>query len=133
MVACANPEAEAVFAAREILKFVRAGARFRDCAVLVRNLDDYHKPLARRFRRYGVPFFLDRRESVAHHPLAELTRSALRTVAFDWPHDDWFAALKAGFSGVEETEIDRLENAALEFGWRGKKWREPLPAGDAFV
>ena len=85
---------------------------------------------------------------MAHHPLAELTRSALRTVAFDWQHDDWFAALKAGFStlpergrpaGVKpkpageppallaETESDWLENAALEFGWRGKKWREPLP------
>ena len=131
LVVCANPEAEAVFAAREVLKFVRAGARFRDCAVLVRNLDGYHQPLARTFRRYGVPFFLDRRESVAHHPLAELTRSALRTAAFDWPHDDWFAALKAGFSSVAESEIDRLENAALEFGWRGKKWREPLPAVDA--
>ncbi len=125
--ACANPEAEAVFAAREILKFVRAGNRFRDCAVLVRNLDNYHQPLARVFRRYEIPFFLDRRESVAHHPLAELTRSALRTVAFDWQHNDWFAALKAGFCPVDETEIDRLENAALEFGWRGKKWREPLP------
>jgi ATP-dependent helicase/nuclease subunit B len=124
--ACANPEAEAVFAARETLKFVRAGNRFRDCAVLVRNLDDYHKSLVRVFRRYGIPFFLDRRESVAHHPLAELTRSALRTVAIDWPHDDFFAALKSGFCNVAETEIDRLENAALEFGWRGKKWREPL-------
>ena len=148
IAACANPEAEAVFAAREILKFVRAGSRFRDCAVLVRNLENYHQPLARVFRRYEIPFFLDRRESVAHHPLAELTRSALRTVAFDWRHDDWFAALKAGFSTqpererpargnpgfageppalLTETEIDRLENAALEFGWRGKKWREPLP------
>ena len=104
--------------------------RFRDCAVLVRNLDDYHKPLARVFRRYEIPFFLDRRESVAHHPLAELTRSALRTVAFDWPHDDWFAALKAGFSPVDETEIDQLENAALEFGWHGKKWREPIQIAD---
>ena len=56
-VACANAEAEAVFAAREILKFVRAGNRFRDCAVLVRNLEDYHKPLARAFRRYGIPVF----------------------------------------------------------------------------
>jgi ATP-dependent helicase/nuclease subunit B len=127
IAACANPEAEAVFAAREILKFVRAGNRFRDCAILVRNLENYHKPLARVFRRYGIPFFLDRRESVAHHPLAELTRSALRTVAFDWRHDDWFAALKSGFAPVEETEIDRLENKALEFGWRGEKWREPLP------
>jgi ATP-dependent helicase/nuclease subunit B len=127
IVACANPEAEAVFAAREILKCVRAGNRFRDCAVLVRDLEQYHQPLARTFRRYEIPFFLDRRESVAHHPLAELTRSAVRTVAFDWQHNDWFAALKAGFAPVDENEIDRLENAALEFGWRGNKWREPLP------
>ena len=127
LTACENPNAEAIFAAREILKFVRAGKRFRDCAVLVRNLDGYHQPLAREFRRYGIPFFLDRPESVSHHPLAELTRSALRTVAFDWPHEDWFATLKAGFCSVAEEKIDDLENAALEFGWRGKKWREPLP------
>ena len=75
LAACANPEAEAVFAAREILRFVRHGGRFRDAAVLVRDLDNYHKPLTRRFRRYGIPFFLDRRESAAHHPLAELTRT----------------------------------------------------------
>lgn len=128
--ACANPEAEAVFAAREILKFVRDGNRFRDCGIIVRNLENYHKPLARIFRRYQIPFFLDRRESVAHHPLAELARSALRTVAFDWQHDDFFAALKSGFCNVAETEIDRLENAALEFGWRGKKWCEPLQIPD---
>jgi ATP-dependent helicase/nuclease subunit B len=127
LAACANPQAEAVFAARTILKFVRDGRRFRDCAVLVRNLEDYHKALAREFRRYEIPFFLDRRESVAHHPLAELTRSALRTIIFDWRQNDLFAALKAGFCAVDETEIDRLENAALEFGWRGKKWRAPLP------
>ncbi len=129
IVACANPEAEAVFAAREILKFVhddRVGNRFRDAAVLVRSLDGYYKPLERAFRRYGIPFFLDRREFVAHHPLAELTRSALRTVTFDWPHDDWFVALKAGFSPVDEADIDRLENEALARGWHGAKWREPV-------
>jgi len=127
VIACPNAEAEALFAAREILKFARGGGRFRECAVLVRNLEAYHKPLERAFARYEIPFFLDRRESVAHHPLAELTRSALRTVAFDWQPDDWFAALKAGFSPVPEERIDELENAALEFGWRGKKWRESLP------
>jgi ATP-dependent helicase/nuclease subunit B len=127
LVACPDAGTEADFATREILKFVRAGNRFRDCAVLVRNLDAYHKPLARSFHRYAIPIFLDRRESVAHHPLAELTRGALRTIAFDWQPDDWFAALKTGFSPVNEERIDELENTALEFGWRGKKWREPLP------
>ena len=123
---CASSEAEATLAARTLLKFVRGGRRFRDCAVLVRNLEGCHKAVARSFRRYGIPFFLDRRESIAHHPLAELTRSALRTVALDWRHEDWFSALKAGFSPVAETEIDRLENESLARGWQGKKWREPV-------
>ena len=127
ITACQNPEAEAAFAAREILKFVRLGNRFRDCALLVRSLEPYHQLIARTFRRQGIPFFLDRRESVAHHPLTELTRSALRLMAFDWQHDDWFAALKSGFCPASETEIDRLENNALKSGWRGRKWREPLP------
>jgi ATP-dependent helicase/nuclease subunit B len=126
IISCPNAEVEAAFAAREILRFVRHGGRFRDAAVLARSLDGYHKPLERAFRRYGIPFFLDRREFVAHHPLAELTRSALRTVAFDWPHDDWFAALKTGFSPVDEADIDRLENEALARGWHGAKWREPI-------
>jgi ATP-dependent helicase/nuclease subunit B len=128
LVACPDTEAEATFAAREILKLVRSGNRFRDCAVLVRNLDAYHHSLTRVFHRYEIPFFLDRRESVAHHPLAELTRGALHTITSEWKNnEDWFATLKTGFCPVAVEKIDDLENLALEFGWRGRKWREPLP------
>jgi ATP-dependent helicase/nuclease subunit B len=132
LVTCASPDAEAAFAAREILKFVRtrcsdgAPNRFRDAAILVRDLEKYHEPLQRVFLRYGIPFFLDRRESVSHHPLAELTRSALRTIVYQWPHDDWFAALKTGLVPVEELEIDHLENEALARGWKGAAWQEPI-------
>ncbi|MBI4660708.1 MAG: PD-(D/E)XK nuclease family protein [Verrucomicrobia bacterium] len=127
VAACLNPEGEAVFAAREILRYVREeGGRFRDCAVLLRSFDDYADVLRRIFHRYEIPFFLDRRESVAHHPLAELTRYALRTVAFGWQHDDWFGALKSGLVGADEAEIDRLENEALARGWRGSLWSQPI-------
>jgi ATP-dependent helicase/nuclease subunit B len=127
IVACANPEAEAVFAAREILQYVRDEAgRFRDVAVLVRKLDDYHDALRRVFTRYQIPFFLDRREPVAHHPLAELTRYALRTVAFGWRHPDWFGALKSGLLNAPESEIDWLENEALARGWEGRAWQIEL-------
>jgi ATP-dependent helicase/nuclease subunit B len=133
LVSCANPEAEAAFAAREIRRFVREhGARYRDCAVLVRQLDGYADALARVFRRYDIPCFLDRRESVAHHALAELTRCALRTVAFRWQSEDWFGALKSGLLPANETDLDVLENAALACGWRGDTWLQPLNVpGDA--
>jgi len=95
-------------------------------SVVVRKLEGYHQPLQRVFSRYEIPFFLDRRESVAHHPLAELTRSAVRTVAFQWRHDDWFAALKTGLVPADEVEIDRLENEALARGWKGPVWRQAI-------
>jgi len=123
---CANPEAEATLAAREILRFVRGGGRFREASVIVRRLEGYHQIVQRVFSRYDIPFFLDRRESVSHHPLAELTRSALRIAAFNWTHDDVFAALKTGLVAVDEAGLDRLENEALARGWKGATWSKPV-------
>ncbi|MBM3870737.1 MAG: hypothetical protein FJ382_14235 [Verrucomicrobia bacterium] len=123
---CANPEAEATLAAREILRHVRAGGRFRDCAVILRTLDHHHTAVRRVFTRYGIPFFLDRREPVAHHPLAELTRFALRTLAYGWQPDDLFGALKSGLVHDHDADVDWLENIALAHGWRGAQWLAPL-------
>ncbi|HAV64914.1 MAG TPA: hypothetical protein DCY13_21405, partial [Verrucomicrobiales bacterium] len=130
LVRCDEPEQEAVAAAREILRFVHAGHRFRECAVLVRNLDTHHAGLRRVFTRYGIPFFLDRRESVAHHPLAQLTRGALHTVQFHWRLTDWFSALKSGLTSLTENEVDLLENAAIANGWEGGAWSRPLELAD---
>ncbi len=126
LVACANPEEEAVLAAREILQFVQKGGRYREVTVMLRALEPYYQPLRRIFMRYDIPFFLDRREPVAHHPLAELTRSALRTVALGWQPQDWFAALKSGLVPAQDEEIDRLENEALARGWKGTIWHQPI-------
>lgn len=128
---CANPEAEATLAAREILRHVRAGGRFRDCAVILRTLDHHHTALRRVFTRYGIPFFLDRREPVAHHPLAELTRFALRTLAYAWQPDDLFGALKSGLVHDHDADVDWLENLALAHGWRGAQWLAPLAVPEA--
>ncbi len=121
-----TPEAEVTFAAREILSHVRAGGRFRDLAVLMRHLDPYQDILRRVFARYEIPFFLDRREPIAHHPLAELTRHAVRTVTFGWKQEDWFGLLKSGLAGAPDLEIDWLENEALARGWEGQTWLEPI-------
>ncbi len=128
LVQCANSDAEATLAAREILRHVRVGGRFRDCAVLLRTLDHHHAALRRVFTRYGIPFFLDRREPVTHHPLAELTRFTLRTLAYGWQPDDWFGALKTGLVHDRDEDIDWLENLALAHGWHGTQWHEPLTA-----
>ncbi|MBC8003498.1 MAG: PD-(D/E)XK nuclease family protein [Opitutaceae bacterium] len=130
LVVCPGPEGEAIEAAREILDFVRAGGRFRQTAVLLRQFQGYDDAIRRVFRRYEIPFFLDQRDPVAHHQLAELTRYALRTVAFQWRHDDWFGALKTGLVTDEESLLDMLENETLARGWAGEIWLRPLESND---
>ncbi|MBI5802274.1 MAG: PD-(D/E)XK nuclease family protein [Verrucomicrobia bacterium] len=130
LAVCANPEAESALAAREILRHVRGDGRFRDCAVILRTLDHHHAAIRRVFTRYGIPFFLDRREPVTHHPLAELTRFALRTLAYGWQPDDLFGALKTGLVHDCDADIDWLENLALAHGWRGAQWIEPLAVAE---
>jgi ATP-dependent helicase/nuclease subunit B len=131
LCACAHPEAEATRAAREILGHVRAGGRFRDTAILLRALDGHYAVIQRVLRRYQIPFFLDRRESVAHHPLAELTRYVLRTLSYGWAHDDWFGALKTGLLPAGAEDVDLLENEALARGWKGSAWPRPLELADS--
>ncbi|MGC8989988.1 MAG: PD-(D/E)XK nuclease family protein, partial [Verrucomicrobiia bacterium] len=95
IIRCSTQQFEATVAAREILRHVREhGGRFRDTAVLVRSLTTHADVIRRVFAHYQIPFFLDRRESVSHHPLVELTRSALRTIAFGWQHHVWMSVLK---------------------------------------
>lgn len=123
---CANPEGESTFVAREILRHVQDGGRYRQVAVLLRSLDHHLSSLRRVFARYGIPYFLDQREAVSHHPLAELTRFALRTVEYNWRNDDWFGALKSGLAGLRDDQVDLLENSTLAHGWSGHAWRKKL-------
>jgi len=128
---CRNPEAEAISAAREILRFTRdKGGRYREAAVMARSLEPFHDVVRRVFTRYQIPFFLDQRRPVAHHPLAEFTRSALRLAAFGWESADWFGALKTGLARIDAQRIDRLENVALARGWSGSVWRAPIQIAD---
>ena len=124
---CPDREAEAVHAARVILRTVREeGIRFRQTAVIVRQLEDYATDIQRIFSRYQIPHFIDQRNPIRHHPAVLLTQSALQLLAFGWQNDDWFAALKTQLihNNIERTL--QLENAALEFGIDGRQWRQPL-------
>lgn len=134
ITACQSREVEAIHTARRILKHVREdGMRFHQIAVLVRSLQHYQEIIRHVFDRYDIPCFIDRRESIAHHPLIELTRSAIRLPAYGWAHEDWFSYLKSGFTPLTIDAIDDLENASIERGWRGARWWQPLKGPDHLV
>ena len=129
---CATPEVEAVLACREIRRFARSGGRYRDAAILLRGMAVYEDILPRILTRYEIPFFIDRRVAMSHHPLVELTQYALRILCHHWRIEDLFGAWKTGFFRPDDNAIDRLENEALKYGWQGEIWRSLPPGGGEF-
>lgn len=134
LCAAANPRTEAEAAARDIVRaVVSGGVRWRDIAVFVRNWEGYGDVIAAVFEDYGIPFFLDQKRAVTHHPLSELVRSALDVVATRWSYDAVFRAIKTdllipgGTFGSESEAryaMDKLENVVLAYGIKGSRWTD---------
>ena len=123
LVAATSRRAEVEAAAREIIALCRdRGCRWRDIAVLLRDLDTYHLLLTTVFDDYDIPYFIDRKRTVMHHPLVELVRSALETVSGGWAYEPLFRYLKTDLAPLARDDADLLENYVLAFGLKGKAW-----------
>ncbi|MFC4619629.1 helicase-exonuclease AddAB subunit AddB [Camelliibacillus cellulosilyticus] len=135
IIEAVNRREEVEQTAREIIKLVRdEGYRYRDIAVLTRDLTAYRDLAATIFRDYGVPAFLDQKRTMHHHPLIELIRSALDTILQNWRYETVFRAIKTDLlysPGAEvhkkRAEMDALENYVLAFGIHGDQWKKDEP------
>lgn len=116
--------------ARDILKRVRDdGYRFRDIAVICRNIENYEKIATVVLKDYDIPFFIDKKREILNNPLVILIISSLEIISSNWSYESVFKYLKSGLLNVEKDYIDRLENYVLENGIKGFKWTKDLYEG----
>lgn len=130
-----NNYEEIQWVARNIISKVRDdGYRFRDIAVVCRDLDNYKKITRVIFDEYSIPYFLDEKRDVRDNPLVVLILSVFDIFNKNWSYESVFRYLKTGLidltnDGCEEQlttkqKIDILENFVLAHGIKGKKWLE---------
>ncbi|WP_274651926.1 helicase-exonuclease AddAB subunit AddB [Paenibacillus humicola] len=126
--AAGSRRAEVDAAARDILRRVRdEGYRYRDIALSVRNAPDYSEYISNVFDDYGIPYFLDQKQSPLHHPLVEFVRSALEIASYGWRYEAVFRCIKTELllpddGSVTRESLDLLENYALAAGIDGSRW-----------
>lgn len=118
-VEAVNKRAEVEAVAQDILALHKKNYRFREIGIIARDetYSDLIKPI---FEIHNIPFFIDRKRAAAHHPLAEMIRSALEILR-GWRAESIFRCLRTGFFNILQEDIDLLENYVLEFGLRGEK------------
>ncbi|MFC5450259.1 helicase-exonuclease AddAB subunit AddB [Paenibacillus aestuarii] len=125
--------AEVEGAVRDMLQLVREhGVRWRDIAIMVRNMEGYQDLLKAVLTDYDIPHFFDQKRTVLHHPLVEFIRSALEVVQHNWHYDAVFRCVKTDLllpatTAADRHLMDKLENYVLAFGIQGYRWTDGKP------
>lgn len=123
----ASPHSEVTGWARRIDAWTRltdAPLRYREIAVLVRDLEGYRPLIREIFARYGIPLFLDQRRDVAAHPLLRLVLGVLRMAAQGWARPVVIAVLRNPLLALDNEALDRIDNLSLEYGIEYQRWWE---------
>ncbi|MEK7730993.1 MAG: hypothetical protein AAB363_03970, partial [Planctomycetota bacterium] len=102
--------------------------RYRDVAIIVRDLEPYHDLLTEALQSREIPFFIDRRRPMVHHPLVELLRGGAAVAAEAMSLESVRLVLKTGLVDIPIDAADELENYLLAHGlagfdtWHGSDW-----------
>lgn len=123
VLSAVNRRAEVEVVAQELRRLAREeGLRWSNMAVITRDLSTYQDIIKHVFNAFDLPFFLDSKRPILHHPLLELLQSFIEIIRSDWAYEPLFRALKTGFFPLSQDSLDRLENYCLANGIRGKAW-----------
>jgi len=100
--------------------------RFRDFAVIARDLEPFAPLVADVFAEYGLPHFLDRRRPLATHVLSRFVAALLEAVRMDFPVAAATRLLRCGLLPLSRAAAERLENAVVAGEVRGfSTWCRP--------
>ncbi|HBT73701.1 MAG TPA: helicase-exonuclease AddAB subunit AddB, partial [Lysinibacillus sp.] len=127
-----NRRAEVHAIAREITKLTREdGYRYQDIVLLYRQAELYDPLITSIFQQYEIPIFTNTKKTMLHHPLIELSRSALEVMTSTWKYEPVFRSVKTDLFFPLHAELtiwreraDRLENYCLAQGIYGERWFE---------
>ena len=109
--------------AKDIVRLVRdKGYRYKDIAVVCRDIDSYEKITSVIFKQYDIPYFLDKKIEVLSNPLVILIMSAFEILIQNWSYESVFKYLKSGLVKIEREYVDILENYILANGLKGYRW-----------
>lgn len=118
-----NQYSEIEEVARRIVELIRSGKyRYRDIAVITKNIDVYSNLCKAIFKKYDIPVYIDEKRDLSQNILVKYLISILDVFSKNWAYDSVFNYIKCGFLDLTPDEIYLLENYALKWEVKGSKW-----------
>ncbi len=120
------PVEEVRFAACEIRRMVMEdGMSYKDFALITGDVSRYREASRRQFDGMGIPLFIDDKTSLSENSFVEMLRSSMDVILKDFSYESVFRYLRSGYSLIDASQADILDNYLLATGIRGRKrWSE---------
>lgn len=120
-----NPYSEIEYVAKQIIKLVRDNKmRYKDIAVITKNIDTYGTLVKAIFEKYKIPVFIDEEKDLSENILVKYILSIIEIFSNNWSYESMFNYIKTGFLNLDKNDIFELENYCIKYGIKGKKWYE---------
>lgn len=128
---------ELEYIASNIIRYaIEEGVRYQSISVMLPDLSGYAPALSRIFAEYDIPFYLDRRYSLAEHPVSDFLLDFLHCAADGCTQNSVLAVVSSPLfvvddgrrEGERRKDKDLFANYMLRLaGYRGGVKREPKP------
>lgn len=118
----ASAQEECRMAAERIFNLVCSGARYRDFGVVLCGEGELMEQLRTVFAGLQIPSYATGRSAIGRRPISVLVLSSLEAVSFGYRRESVTDYLRSGLSGLQEEEIDELENYVISWNVQGSRW-----------
>lgn len=114
--------------ARNIILACQSGEyRYRDIAIVSRDMHLYQKIIEVVLKENDIPYFVDKRIEMTDNNLTRFVSGVIEIFADNWSYESVFRVLRIGFFDIEESMINKLENYVLSCGIKGSMWQDNKP------
>lgn len=118
---------EVRFAAAKIAQLVREeGWRYRDIALVCRDLEDYQAAIRSIFAAYELPVFLDRKDHALSRPIVSLACAALDAVCGGYKTEAILKIARSPGFSLPMEQAAALENYVYIWSVKGEDWTRPF-------
>ena len=111
--------------AKEINKLVKNNnLRYRDIAIITKNVSNYGNLTRAIFSKYDIPVFIDEKRELSQNIIVQYVLSIFEILQKNFARESIFNYLKLGFSEIEEDDIFELENYCIKWDIKQNKWKK---------
>lgn len=119
-----NEYSEIEEVAKKIRKLVeKKGLRYKDIAIITKNIDTYSSLVRAIFNKYEIPVFIDEKRDLNQNIIVQYVVSILEVLSKNFSSESVFSYIKLGFCNITNDEIFKLENYCTKWGIKYGKWK----------